>query len=94
LLRHAAATEKVAMTSQGYVDIADLIKCLDHDNKVQVTMADITCIKELDLKARYKILNGQICAENGHSLSLPLMTFEPYNYKIGGHPRYLVHETY
>jgi len=22
------------------------------------------------------------------------MTFEPYNHKIGGHPRYLVHETY
>jgi len=22
------------------------------------------------------------------------MTFDPYNYNIGGHPRYLVHETY
>jgi len=27
-LRHAAASEKVAMTSQGYVNIADLIKGL------------------------------------------------------------------
>jgi len=31
LLRHTAATEKVAMTSQGYVNMADLIKWLYHD---------------------------------------------------------------
>jgi len=91
LFGHAVATKKVAMTSQGYVNIADLIKWLDHDNKVQVTMADITHIVEHDLKARYNIVNGQICAVNGHSLSLLLMTFDPYNHKIGDHTRYLVH---
>jgi len=94
LLRHAAATEKVAMTAQGYVNIADLIKWLHHEIKVHVTMADITHIVQHDLKARYKIVNGQICAVNGHSLNLPLITFETYNHKIGGHPRYLVYETY
>jgi len=94
LLRHAAVTEKVAMTGHGYVDIADLKKWLYRDIKVHVTMADITHIAEYDLKARYKIVNGQICAVNGHSLSLPLMIFVPYNHRIGGIPRYLVHETY
>jgi len=94
LLRHAAHTENVAMTAQGYVDIADLITWLNRDIKVQVTLADITDIVEHDLKARYKILIGQICAVNGNSLSLPLLIFEPYNHKIGSHPRYLVHETF
>jgi len=94
LLRHSATTEKVALTSQGYLNIAHLFKWLYRDIKVHITMADITNIVENDVKARYKIVNGQICAVNGHSLSLPLMTFDPYNHKIGGHPRYLVHETY
>jgi len=78
LLGHAAATEKVAMAAQGYVTVnkADLFKWLHHDIKVQVTMADITHIAKHNLKARYKIVNRQICAVNGHSLSLPLMTFE------------------
>jgi len=93
LLRHAAAAEKVAMTAQGSVNITDLIKWLYHDIKVHVTMADITHIAQHDLKAQYKIVNGKICAVNGHSLSLPLMIFKPYKHKIGGHPRYLVHET-
>jgi len=94
LLGHVAVTERVDMTPQGYVNIADLIKWLYHDIKVHVTMADITHIAEYDLKARYRLVNGQICAVNGHSLSLPLLTFKPYNHRIGGHPRYLVHETY
>jgi len=94
LLRHAAHTEKVDMTAQGYVNIADLVMWLNHDIKIQVTMADIRHIVEHDLKARHKIMNGQICAVNGHSLSLPLITFYPYDHKIGGHTRYLVHKTY
>jgi len=94
LLRHAATTERVAMSPQGYVNITDLIKWLRHDIKVLVTMEDIKQIAQHDLKAWYKIVNGQLCAVNGHSLSLPLMTFEPYNHRIEGHPRYLVHETY
>jgi len=61
---------------------------------VHVTIADITRIVQHDLKSRYKIVNGQICAVNGHSLSLPLMTFETYDHRIEGHPRYLVNETY
>jgi len=36
LLKHAAHTEKVSMTAQGYVDIADLITWLNRDEKVQV----------------------------------------------------------
>jgi len=52
LLRHAAAAEKVAMTPQGYVDIADIIKWLQYDIKVQVTMTDITHIAQHNLKAR------------------------------------------
>jgi len=60
LLRHSAATDKVAMTSQGYLNIVDLIKWLYSDIKVHVTMADITNIAEHDVKARYKIVNGQI----------------------------------
>jgi len=75
LLRHAATTEKVVMTSQGNVNIVDLIKWLYQDIKVHVTMADIMRIVQEELKARYKILNGQICAVNGHTLSLPLMKF-------------------
>jgi len=94
LLRHGAATEAVAMSSQGYVKLADLIKWQYQDIMVHVCMSDITRIVQQDRKAMYKILNGQICAVNGHSLDLPLMTFPVYNEGIGGHPRYLVHETY
>jgi len=42
----------------------------------------------------YTILDGNICAVNGHSMSLPLMTFPIYNENIRGHKHYLVHETY
>jgi len=40
------------------------------------------------------MLNGKIGAVNRNSLDLPLMTFQTYNHTIGGHPRFLVHETY
>jgi len=94
LLRHAASAEKVAMSPQAFVKITDLIEWLLLDMKIEVTMDNIKHIVELDLKGRFKVANGQICAVNGHSLSLPLMTFAPYNHKIAGHSRWLVHETY
>jgi len=75
--------EKVAMTAQGYVNIANLFIWLNHDCKVRVTMADIRHIVEYDLKARYKIMNGQICAVNVHSSNLPYMTFDPMTIKLG-----------
>jgi len=82
------------MSTQGYVKKSNLIKWLYEDIAVHVTGADIAVIVRRDCKARYNIVNGEICAVNGHSLSLPLMTFETYDHRIGGHPRYLVHETY
>jgi len=39
LLRHSAATKKVALSPQGYVDIADSIKWLEHDIMVQVRLS-------------------------------------------------------
>jgi len=93
-IRHGTATEMVAMTPQGYVKIAELIKWLYENIKVHVSMSDITRIAQYYLKARYKILNGKICAVNRHSLDLPLMTFPMYSEGIGGRPRYLVHKTY
>jgi len=79
LLRHAAATEKVAMTAQGNMDIADLIKWLHHDIKVQLTMADITQIAQHDLKQKTQssrpvyattpILVQNGCRPRGFSLS-------------------------
>jgi len=82
------------MSPQGFVKITDLIEWLLHDMKIVVTVDNIKHIVELDLKGRYKVADGQICAVNGHTLSLPLMTFAPYNHKIAGHPRCLVHQTY
>jgi len=81
------------MATQGYVKITDLIKWLYEDLEVLVTGADIAFIVRRNCKARYNIVNGKICAVNGHSLSLPL-TFETYDHRIGDHPKYLVHETY
>jgi len=94
LLRHAAYSEKVAMSPQGYVNISELIKWLGRDLNIQVTMGDIEQITQQGLKSRYKIINKKISAVNGHSLCLPEMIFASYNHKLGGHPRYLVHETY
>jgi len=61
---------------------------------VHVSISDIARIVAQDCKARYNIVEGQICAVNGHSMNLPLMRLPICNEKTGGQKRYIVHETY
>lgn len=70
ILRHHPEAANLKLTVDGWANIDDIVR------NTKLSRAEIERIVETDAKKRYSILNGQIRANQGHSVSSVKMKFK------------------
>lgn len=89
LLRHGAEKEKLAITSDGWVHVEDMLEFLNR--KKTVTKDDIEVIVRTSDKQRFSLNGDLIRANQGHTLSVSV---EMENMTTETIPETVIHGTY